>query len=184
VNRIGIALVVTASLFGGCRQGAGSGGGSGRLDVRWTGTEGGRIARPATAEWCARHKRLEIQAIQGDTGIGVAIYPVDSIVAGEYRVLPPARAESLPPAAGVALRWLSKASVRGFRADTGTVVLERGRAGTLSGSVAARARSVTDTQRVEINGTFQELTVMPQSRGCIPPAAPEGSGAPSADTLD
>lgn len=171
MSRLGIALVITVSLLGACRQRSGTGGGSGHLDARWTGTEPGRVSGPATAEWCALRKLLEIRALQGDTGIALALYPADSVVAGEYRVLDPPKAESLPPAAGVALRWLTQTAIRGFQGESGTVVLERSGSGTLSGRVSAGARSVTDTQRVAINGTFRDLTVTPQSRGCTAPGA-------------
>ena len=82
----------------------------------------------------------------------------------------PLKAESLPPAAGVALRWLTQTAVRGFEGESGTVVLERSPSGTLSVHVAAGTRSITDTLRAVLSGTFQDLTVRPQTRGCSAPA--------------
>lgn len=169
MRRFGIGLVLAVCL-GGCRREFSWGGGSGQLDAHWTGTEEGRISGPATAEWCSIRKLLEIRALQGDTGVALALYPTDTIVAGEYRVIDPPKAESLPPAAGVALRWLTQTAIRGFQGESGAVVLERSQSGTLSGHVVAGARSVTDTMRVVISGTFRNLTVRPQARGC---AAPE-----------
>jgi hypothetical protein len=108
---------------------------------------------------------LEIRAVQGDTGIALAIYPKDTLIPGRYRVVDPIRAESLPPAAGVAVRSFTQNAVKGFQGDTGTVFLDRSPSGELGGSVTAGARSVIDTQRVTIRGTFQGLTVHP-SPGC------------------
>jgi hypothetical protein len=168
-----MGLGIAACLVSGCRREIGWRGGSGHLDARWSGTEEGAISAPATAEWCAVRKLLEIRAIQGDTGLALALYPADTIVPGQYRVVDPLKAESLPPAAGVALRWLTLSTVRGFEGESGTVVLERSQSGTLSGRVAAGTRSITDTVRVAISGTFQGLMVRPQARGCSAPEPPD-----------
>jgi hypothetical protein len=169
-----MGLLIPVCLLGACRQEFNWGGGSGHLDARWTGTEKGTISAPATAEWCGIRKLLEIRAIQGDTGLALVLYPADTIVAGDYRVVDPPKAESLPPAAGVGLRWLTQNAIRGFQGESGAVVLERSQSGALSGRLAARARSVTDTLRVVISGTFRNLSVRPQSRGCLAPE-PEDS---------
>ena len=163
-------LGIVVCLLSACRREIGWRGGSGHLDARWSGAEEGTISAPATAEWCPIRKFLEIRAIQGDTGLALALYPAGTIVAGEYRVVHPPKAESLPPAAGVALRWLTQTAVRGFEGESGTVVLERSPSGTLSGRVAAGTRSITDTLRAALSGTFQDLTVRPQTRGCSAPA--------------
>jgi len=138
---------------------------AGHLETKWSGPDGGKISAPASAEWCAARRLLEIRAIQGDTGVALALYPKDTIVAGRYRVTAPAKAESLPPAAGVALRWFTQNAVKGFQGDTGTVFLDRSPNGDLGGSVLASALSVSDTQRVTLKGTFEGLTVRPSS-GC------------------
>jgi hypothetical protein len=168
-----MGLGIAVCLLSGCRRDFGRSSGSGHLDARWTGKEEGRISAPATAEWCAIRKLLEIRAIQGDTGLALALYPADTIVAGEYRVVDPPKAESLPRAAGVALRWMTQNAIRGFQGESGAVVLERSRSGTISGRVAARARSATDTMRVDISGTFRDLTVRPHARGCAAPEPPD-----------
>jgi hypothetical protein len=133
------------------------------------------ISGPATAEWCGIRKLLEIRAIQGDTGLALALYPADTILAGHYLVIAPPKAESAPPAAAVALRWLTQAAIRGFQGESGSLVLDRSQSGTLSGRLAAGARSVSDTQRVVVTGTFRDLKVRPQTHGCSPePADSEG----------
>jgi hypothetical protein len=137
----------------------------GHLEATWSGPDQGKISAPANAEWCPDRRLLQIRAVQGDTGIAFALYPKDTLLPGRYRVVDPPRAESLPPAAGVALRWFTQNAVKGFQGDTGTVFLDRSPSGELGGSVTAGARSVVDTQRVTVRGTFQGLTIRP-SPGC------------------
>jgi hypothetical protein len=138
------------------------------LEISWDGKDRGNLAGPATARWCGLRRVLEIQAIAGDTGVALALYPKTSIAPGTFPVLEPAKAESLPPSAGVAVRWLGQTLVQGFRGDSGTVTLERSSSGAWSGRVAARARSVVDTQRIRLTGSFRDLTVRPDSQGCAP----------------
>ena len=102
----------------------------------------------------------------------MAIYPAETLNAGVYRVVDPVRAESLPPAAAVALRWLTPKVVQGFRGESGTVRLQRSKIGQVSGEVKARARSVVDTQRVTITGSFHDLILQLQPPSCATPAQP------------
>jgi hypothetical protein len=158
-------LVILVFLLAGCRLVPHRPAESGHLEAKWSGSDGGKISAPASAEWCAARRLLEIRAVQGDTGFALALYPRDTLVAGRYRVIDPLKAESLPPAAGVALRWFTQNAVKGFQGDTGTVFLDRSPSGELGGSVSAGARSVVDTQRVTVKGTFEGLTVR-RSPGC------------------
>jgi hypothetical protein len=145
----------------------------GRLELRWNGPQAGSLSGPATAGWCAHRKVLQVRAIRGDTGVALAVYPGKALEAGVYRVVDPMKAESVPPAASVALRVLTQNLVQGFQGDTGRVTLESSSAGRFSGSVSARARSVVDTQRISVSGTFRHLRVMPDTAGCSPAEAPE-----------
>jgi hypothetical protein len=152
------------------------------MQAEWSGTSGGRIAGDATAEWCAPRRLLEIRAIQGDTGIAVALFPSDTLVVGRYRVVDPARAQAARPAAGIALRWFGQNAVEGFQGDSGWVELERTRSGGLSGTMEARVRSVTDTKRVRVTGRFQEVKVATQPPDCLPLDDPDAEDAASSDT--
>src|SRR4051812_33985133 len=152
------------------------------MDVSWAGSARGNLSGAATAEWCGILKLLEIRGIRGDTGIAIAIYPADTIKTGDYPVREPARAESLPPAAGVALRWTTETAVKGFQGESGSIRLGRSAAGVLSARVTAAARSVTDTQRISVQATFRDLTVHPQMRGCVKTAKPAPRDAQPSDT--
>jgi hypothetical protein len=124
----------------------------------------------ATAEWCGERRALEIRGVQGDTGLAVVLYSLDTIQPDTYRVVPPGGADSLAPSAGVALRVFSNNAIDGYRSDSGTFVLDRERSGELSGSLDARAISVANGRRLSLSGKVQGLTVVAQERGCSPPA--------------
>ncbi len=138
-----------------------------RLEADWTGSDTGKLSGRATAEWCDSLRVLEIRAVRGDSGVAVALYPADSVVADSYPVLPPARADSTPPAAAVGLRWFAETTVEGFRGDSGAVVVEAAASGRLSGRFLAHLRSVTGVGRLTLRGTFRDLPVVPAARGCV-----------------
>jgi hypothetical protein len=141
---------------------------AGQLEARWTGADSGKISAPAAAEWCADRLLLEIRAIQGDTGLALALYAVDSIAVDSYPVVEPTRADSAPPSARVALRLFSPTTIKGYQGDSGKVILERSRSGQLSGSLAARARSALNGEQIRLSGRFEGIAVTPQERGCAP----------------
>lgn len=170
--------LLLAWIIGGCRQAPSDGPAEGHLDVGWEGRDPGRISGSAAAGWCALRRVLEIHTVQGDTGIALALYPGKSLVPGVYRVMDPVKAESVPPAAAIAVRWLGKTVIQGFQGDSGRVDLERSSSGLLSGRVSARARSVVDTQRIVLTGTFRGVLVRPDSLGCQPPEPPDDDADP------
>jgi hypothetical protein len=150
-----------------------------RIAVRWTGSDSGKIDARASAEWCDTLGLLEIRGLRGDTGVGIAVYPQGALRPGRYRVLRPEVADTSRPAAAVALRWFAVTSIRGFKGESGEVVLERSAAGTYSGHIEAYTRSVTDNARLTLRGTLGGLTARPARSGCVPrPAHPDsGTGA-------
>ena len=161
-------VVLLAPLLWACQQPAPRSSPEGRLEVSWTGKDRGHISAAATAQWCKSLRVLEIRAVQGDTGVAVALYPVRSPAPGSYRVVAPARAESLPPAAAIAVRWLGQTVVQGFRGESGQVVLQRSTDSLFSGRLSARTRSVVDTQHLTLSGTFRDLALRPDTLGCAP----------------
>jgi hypothetical protein len=159
--------LLLATLVAAC-GGAAAGEGSGPfLEAEWSGKDTAKIRGAATAEWCDSLHLLQIQALRGDTGVGIAIYPGRQIQAGRYRVLAPTVADSTPPAAAVALRWFAETSIKGFQGDTGIVVVEQPRPGILTGTFEAKAHSVTDTEHLSIRGSFRRLVARPASRECV-----------------
>jgi hypothetical protein len=135
------------------------------------------MAADATAEWCDERRALEIRGVQGDTGLALVLYPVDTIETDTYRVVQPDGADTLAPAAGIGLRLFKSNAIQGYQGDSGSVVLERAQSGEVSATLSARARSVVNGQLVALSGSIRDVTVVPQGRGCRPEPA-----ADSADT--
>jgi hypothetical protein len=162
-----VALLIPCLVLA-CEQRSGQAETAGEMTVQWDGSRDGSVTAPATASWCEGRRLLEIRSIRGDTGIALALYPGRRITAGTYRIVEPTRAESIPPAAAVAVRWLTRNVVQGFQGDSGQLQLERSRFGQLSGQVHARARSVVDTQRITLTASFRDLPPRPDSLGCAP----------------
>ena len=182
VTRLKPGATILLCLAAACRQPATGGSDPGHVEVQWNGSARGKISGAAVAEWCAAQRRLEVRALQGDTGIAVALYSRDSLVPGRYPVVDPAKAESVPPAAGVALRWLAQSAVVGAQGDSGIINLTKSPSGQFSAQLKARARSVSDAKRVTVTGTFQDLVIRPGGRGCAPPDQARNADAAPADT--
>jgi hypothetical protein len=137
-----------------------------RLEARWTGSDTAEFAAPAVAERCDSLNLLEIRATAGDTGVAIAIYPRDSLQPGDYPIRAPEGADTVPPSAALALRWVARTAVVGFRSDSGTLTLHRAAGGALSGSFTAGVRALSGAGRLSLTGSFAELHVRPASRGC------------------
>jgi hypothetical protein len=164
---------------------------AGSLQVVWTGADTGKLSAPAVAEWCDSLRLLEVRAIHGDTGIALVLYPADSGVAagrvppGKYPVSPPQRADSSRPAAAVALRWFAETSIRGFRGESGSVMLDTAGPGTGAGRFSAALRSATEGSRVNVTGSFTGLTITPAPPDCAGrPREPEEGTEPEDEQVD
>jgi hypothetical protein len=162
-----LGRVFVLSLMAACGKWQSQPSQAGRLEARWTGADSGKISALAAAEWCEDRRMLEIRTIQGDTGLALAVYPVDTIVSDSYPVVEPSRADSSPPSAGLALRVFAQTAIKGYQGDSGTVILERSGSGLISGRLAARAGSVANGEQIRLSGKFQGVAVRPQERGCI-----------------
>jgi hypothetical protein len=138
----------------------------GHLKASWIGADTGGLSGFALAEWCDEQRRLEIRTIKGDTGLALAVSPEVVLSPDSYRVAIPGSRDTAPPSARLALRWFGPTAIHGFQGDSGTVILERTDSGRLTGSVVARGSSVSNSDRVTLTGEFQNLAVIPQSRGC------------------
>ena len=174
-------LVVAAVLAlgaAGCRT-SGSAPGGPRLTARWTGADTAEFSARAEAEWCDSLHLLEIRAAGGDTGVGIALYPPDTIEAGTYPIRRPEVADTtLPPSAAMGLRWFSKAAVLGFQGDSGELTLERRPDGSLAGRFTAAARPLVGNGRLHVTGSFDALRPTRAAPGC---AGRAPSGAARAD---
>ena len=169
-------------LLAGCTGVERADAGPGRLEMEWSGQNKGRLAAPATAEWCDSLKVLEIRALSGDSGVAIALYPKDTIRSDSYPVMPPAKADSVQPAAAVALRYFGETAVKGFQGDSGRVLVRDTAGGRVSGRFSASLKSATDANRLRAGGAFHDVRVVRAQRGCVArrPRPPADSGAPRA----
>ena len=150
------------------------------MTAEWTGSDTGRMAAPARAEWCDSLGMLEIRAIHGDSGLALAVYPESLVRPDSYPVRPPDRADSSAPASAIAMRWFAETSIKGFQGDSGHVVVEQA-GDRLTGHFEAAMRSINDPTRLDLRGRFRQLRVVPAGPGCStrrppPPAPPADSG--------
>ena len=76
--------ILLALALAGCSRAPGASGDRSRLAAEWTGSDTGRIAGRAVAEWCDSLRVLEIRAVKGDTGVALAIFPADTIKPDSY----------------------------------------------------------------------------------------------------
>ncbi len=145
---------------------------AGSLAVEWTGADTGKLSGLAVAEWCDSLDLLELRAIHGDTGIALVLYPSDSrsrsgsVAAVDYPVVPPERADSSRPAAAVALRWFAETSIRGFRGDSGSVVLAAPGPDGYAGRFTAHLRAAVEGSRLTATGSFKGLAITQALPGC------------------
>jgi hypothetical protein len=138
----------------------------GRIDVRWTGADSGRLTFPGTAHWCAQDTTLEIIAQRGDSGVGLVIFPADSLKTGSSPVTLPTDSMSRPRS-GLALRWFGETLITGFYSQAGATTVTSIRP--LAGSIQASLKSVVDGRTIEVRGTFSGFTVVPFCQARTPP---------------
>jgi hypothetical protein len=156
---------LAAATFG-CHPGS-AGPPEGHLSVRWTGPDTVAFSSRAVAEWCASLHLLEIRAVAGDTGMGIVLYPADTISPGVFPVRRPDVADTTrPPTAAVALRWFSKTTIMGYQGDTGRVTVERTPDGSLAGRFGIGARPLVTGARLTATGTFEDLRIAAAPVSC------------------
>jgi hypothetical protein len=156
-----------------------------RVSVRWTGADTASFSASAVAEWCASLHLLEIRAVAGDTGVGIALYPPDTIEAGRYPFRRPDVADTaLPPSAALALRWFSQTTVMGYQGDSGSLTLERRPDGSLAGRFTAAAGPLVTGTRGHATGTFGGLRVVAAPSDCAGPPPADTAGADMPDSTD
>lgn len=154
-----------------------------RLAVRWTGADTAAFGARATAERCDTLHVIEIRAVSGDTGVGLALYDSGTTRPGSYAIRPPERADSAGLAAALALRWFSKTAVQGFQGDSGEVVL-RASADVLSGTFRAKAHAINSAARLEVTGSFDGVRLRRGPQGCAPPADTAAAAVPDSAALE
>lgn len=158
---------------------------SGTLTARWTTpTDTASVTMPVTGTWCVGPGRLDLRAAAGDTGLGLAIYPTDSVaLAGTYPILVPDAQLQVRPSAAAALRWMSKVLIQGWWGDSGSVTLEGGTLRGLSGTGQVSLVSGLGPDSVTaLEFTFRGVRVRNDTL-CDAPVMPVAIPVDSAGTL-
>ncbi len=142
----------------------------GELVVEWWGVRRGRFVAPASAIYCKKDNYLEVSAIRGDTGIGIALYPKDSLRAGRYAVFEPLSPSVPRPGAAGAIRWFGDmaegTSIHAFQAHHGTIDLARFGNGSVSGTIEFQMRVPQGSDTLKVKGSFADLAIRPSQAAC------------------
>ncbi|HET9294396.1 MAG TPA: hypothetical protein VFO06_08895 [Gemmatimonadales bacterium] len=157
--------------------------GGGKLTARWIGEQDtASFQAPVTASWCEANKRLDLFAMRGDSGIGLALYPVDSAqLAATYTVTEPGGPIQVRPGAGVAIRWFGKTAVVGFWGREGTITVTQKKRGRLGVDIDAKlVSSVLDGPTLALTGSGNGIQIEPDTScanaGAVPSPGPAVPG--------
>ena len=173
-----LAPAAIATLLAACNSGTDA------MSVVWQrDTVSAEFSLPAQALWCQDQGWLEVVGARSDTGIGLALFPSDTTIAGRYPiVLALERADSIRPLAAVAVRWFSKDELLSFEGVEGEVVIEHTGEG-VAGRFHARLRAPVGIDSLLLEGEFRET---PLTRGGIEcqRVGPDSIGGDSAEVVD
>jgi hypothetical protein len=170
------ALVSLAVLSAGCSHRPGSG----RIEVTYKQYDPqkekmktpDRYEGAASGAWCAGARRLEITSIHDDMGFGLALYPVDSLVAGTYDAFDPGiDTATRPGVAGVA-RWYTEQRIIGLQSDSGALKLSRN-GESYDATFGFRFRSLDGYDTTNVTGRLSGVRLGPCLADSVPGTAPK-----------
>ena len=154
----------TAMLLTAC-HGSAAGPSAGQLHAKWAGSDSGKLIATARATWCAPGRLLEVIGVDSDAGMGLAIYPSDSVSDGEYPVMDP-RLDSLQrPRSAVGMRWFTETQIKGYQGDSGWIMLTR-HDRMLEGGLEVRLHAVSTPETIRVMATFRGVPLMADSARC------------------
>jgi hypothetical protein len=181
-------LLGAAALLPACRPGVElpPADGPGMVAVSWVGQDTGRFVAAGRAGWCAADSLLQITAVRGDTGIGLALLVEDTLRAVQHPVLSPEVPVTWRPLGYGALRWFRMRSgddglsglssdVKGWEATGGVVSVTATDPGP-TGAVDLRLRSLGGFDTLRLTGTFTALPLEAAPGGCGRQAALRAGG--------
>ena len=155
-----------ALLLAGCKRGSPKAM-PGDLDATWRGAERGRFIAPLVASHCPETGQVELLAIRGDTGIGLALFMLDSAIVQpvDYPVVPGSQLDEPRPGASAALRWFATTSVVAFDGVTGKVNLSTtGKA--LSGTLDVKFQALDKPDTLRMSGAFSQVPLQRADSNC------------------
>jgi hypothetical protein len=147
-------------------------GSGGKLSASWIGSDTGKLTAPPRAVFCREGSRLELLALNGDAGLGLAIYPVSEVAAGAYDGFEPGADSIRRPGVTAAVRWFTEKEVEAYQSDWGSLALTRD-GPRIAGNFALHMRKVGEAEdSILLNGRFSGVTPGPCPGDSVPPPAP------------
>lgn len=125
--------------------------------VEWAGVVRGKLVAVAAGTWCQADSLLEISAIRGDSGFGIALIEPDSVRPGQHPVVAPSVPVPWRPMALAALRWVTDTAVKGFEANSGNVVITAVVNREVSGTINVRLKQTDTNDTVRLTGRFTKV---------------------------
>ena len=140
---------------------------AGQLSVEWQGSHRGHFATAATARHCPETGLVELLAVQGDSGVGLALFPADSgkLATATFPIFAGSDLNEPRPGATAAIRWFAGGDLAVFTGQAGRVTLAAPGA-TLSGTLEVRTQAVSGTDTLRVTGRFDEVPVTRSGAGC------------------
>jgi hypothetical protein len=157
VRQLFLSALVLAAPFSCHRRSKAADPTVGTLDVEWTGSATGRFVAEASGLWCPADSLLELTAIRGDTGVGIALAATDTLRLGQHPVVLPSVPVGWRPLARAAIRWITKTESKGFEGAGGNVHLTDLSGSRVSGRVDARMKGVNQRDTLRVVGTFTRV---------------------------
>jgi hypothetical protein len=165
--RIPLAALCGVFALPGCRDSGAAL--PGDLAIQWQGEDKqGDATLAARATLCRETGLVELFAIRGDTGIGLALFPPDSAhpAARDYRVFPATTDPETRPGANIAIRWLDELTLEAYEGTGGWVRLDSSPGGVVSGALDAALRSVERSDTLRVTARFQGVPLDTAGPGC------------------
>ncbi|HKP29227.1 MAG TPA: hypothetical protein VJU15_07475 [Gemmatimonadales bacterium] len=139
----------------------------GDLDVVWSGTERGRFLAPLVASHCPETGQVELLAIRGDTGVGIALFLLDSanVQPTDYLVSPGSQLHESRPGASMAARWFATTSIAAFEGVNGKVSLSAG-GEALAGTLDVKFQALDRPDTLRMSGSFSQVPLQRADSNC------------------
>ena len=146
-------------------HGSAAGPSAGRLQAKWAGSDSGKLNAEARATWCAPGRLLEVIGVDSDAGMGLAIYPSDSLSDGEFPVTDPRHDSLSRPRTAVGIRWVTETQIKGYQGDSGGLKLSW-RGGKLDGTLDAKLHAAATPETIRVTASFHGVPVVTDSTRC------------------
>lgn len=146
----------------------------GVISVQWAGAVRGKFNVRGSSRWCATDSLLEVSAIRGDSGFGMALIEPDSIRPGQHPVVAPSVPVPWRPMAIAALRWVTDTAVKGFEANSGNISVTEVQGGSVSGTIDVRLKQTDTDDTIRLTGRFTKIPI----EGAVSPCGRFGRGTP------